>query len=103
MLGEPEQFLHAQKNRGPALRLVVDRRPGSGWRLEMGRRLLVEAPGKRPRQHGFEGAPEIIGADVVELRLPARKGASQPGSAASASSERSGHASPPAWARNITR
>ena len=69
MLVEPEQLLHAQRNRRAAFGFVVDRRRGSGRRLEMGRRFVSEAPRQVPGQRRVEGAGKVIGADLVELRL----------------------------------
>ena len=69
MLAEPEQLLHPQRDRRPALGLVIDRRLRSRRRLEMGRRFVVEAPRQVPGQHRVERVCEIVGADLVELRL----------------------------------
>ena len=69
MLLEPEQLLHAQRDRRPAFGLVVDRRRGPGRRAEMGRRLVVEAARQIPRQRRAERPGEVVGADLVEPGL----------------------------------
>src|SRR3984957_810828 len=70
MLVEPEQLLDAQRDRRSAFRFIIDRRRGPGWRLEVGRRFVNEPPRHVPGQRGVEGAREVGGGDLVELRLP---------------------------------
>src|SRR6202044_142099 len=74
MLVEPEQLLNAQRDRRAALGFVIDRRRSPGWGLEVSRRFVSEAPRQVPGQRRVEGAREIIGADVVELRLANEEG-----------------------------
>ena len=69
MLVEPEQLLNAERDRRAALGFVVDRRLGSGGRLEMCWRFFGEPPRQVPGQHRVERARKLIGADLVELRF----------------------------------
>ena len=73
MLRQPEQLLHADVQGGCACCLVVDRVTIAGGRLEMRRRLLLQAPLQLPWQQRIERRAEIIGADLGHLRLAGEK------------------------------
>ena len=109
MLGmavEAEQLLHADRELRPLLRLVVDRHRRAGRRGEMGRRLGVEPALAGPRAAAPASAVgKLVGArPATSAVLPSSSGASHSAAlAASAASERSGHSSPSARRRNITR
>src|ERR1700678_917713 len=74
VLVEPEKLLDAQRDRWAALGFIVDERPVPGWRLKMGRRFVGEAPRQVPGQRRVERAGEIVGPDLVELRLANEEG-----------------------------
>ena len=101
---EPEQFLHPERDRGAAFAAVVDRRLGS--RSAQGNASALRLSRRRLRSQGSIASSALARSSAPissSLVLPMRNGASHAGSALSASSERSGHAPLPAWARNITR
>ena len=69
MVREPKQLLHADVERRCARCLVIDGVTISRGRLEMRRSLFLQAPLRGPGQQRIERRPQVIGADLGELRL----------------------------------
>ena len=104
VLVEPKQLLDAAARSSARPRCRSRSAPRSRSARGSGSAPRRRGVAPRPREEPRRAPPRDRRRSISSSRVfPMRNGASQPGSAASASSERSGHASPSARRRNMTR